>query len=748
MLKIILALFLASSSAPQLEAHFTRPSITGVHDDSLKTRTLELIGQAATGSSIRMATFLMSDTDVKTALVNAKNQRNVDVRVVAENLNHSPVLDQLRTELGADRVVLCHQGCNSAANADIMHHKFAVFSQLADGRTDVVMQSSQNYDNKHTAHQNMLISSGDPGLANGYRAVFDTLASQRAHTWTTPFTSTSGKVTVWMTPRTDDPLLAAVRNTDCPGTIRVAHSQFSDERLDLIKALGDKKAAGCTVEVIVPEGNQTTATGKLLAARGIVSFSYRPGGCHYPLAGKCELDTIHSKIMLIDSAATGKLVFTGSHNLNNGSLTRADDSIVQVKDEAVWNAYDADFRDMREELIKIVPAAYPAAALQMTANGPQDQRSPRAAAVRGGYTAVAWESAKEIYARIYRDGAPVTGPVKVSMGGVGCASGWNHQQPSVGVDSSGNAYVAWSEDADCRNEHNIAVRRLSPSGALSSAIWANDPEWRGDQTRPRIAVTAAGAFTVVWEDATTATVRAAGYASLTSRTFGPVQVGAGDRPDVGVDSSGAATVAWQDAPHVYGMRLSATGATLAGRTRLNTNAATQHLAPAVAVTGAGDSVVAWSDNLDNRWRVRMRGFTPSLAQRFTERPVALGVNGPGPNADATYEYPPLCDLTKCAVQGTPSIAVDESGRFLVGWTESDIWNESRSHEVYARGFNADGGTTGRFPVVRMNPNTTGNQFGTALAAGPSDFTFFYTEDFDVNNYADIVARTGFTNTAY
>ncbi|MEV0587103.1 phospholipase D-like domain-containing protein [Nonomuraea sp. NPDC050310] len=719
-------------------------------DSSLETRTLDLIDQAAPGATLRMATYRLDSTQIKEALIEAATQRSVDVRVVAENSGHSPQLDQLSAALGPGRVVLCDLGCNSPTNADIMHHKFMVVSELADGRTDVVAQSSQNLDGDYGKHQNLLISYGDAGLAAGYRAVFDKLASQQDHTWTTPFTSTSGKVTVWMTPRSaaSDPILDAVNAVACPGSIRIAHSQFSTERLDLINALGAKRGAGCTVQVIVPEGNQTVAVAVKLAEKGIVTFSYRPGGCHYPLAGTCGHANLHSKIMLTESATGERLVYTGSHNLIGGSLTWSDDSIVRVNDAAVWAAYDADYRAMHNELIQLVPAAYPAAALQMAANGPQDQRAPRAAAVRDGYTAVTWESGNEVYARIYRDGAPVTGPVKVSMGGVGCASGFDHRQPAVGVDSAGTAYLAWSEDGDCRGEHNIAVRTLSATGTLGATIWANAPEWGGDQTRPRIAVTGAGAFTVVWEDGATGTVRAARYASPASRTFGPVAVGTGTRPDVAVDHAGAATVAWQETQHVYGKRLSPTGATLAGRTRLSVNAAAQHLAPAVAVTGAGDSVVAWSDNLDGVWRVRVRGFTPALAQRFAERPVAVGVNGKGADADPTYEYPPLCDGAVCAVQGSPSIAVDDSGRFVTGWTETDIWNSGRGQEVYARGFNADGSTAGRFPAIRMNPNTAGHQFGTAVAAGTPGFTYFYTEDFDVNGYADIVARTGFTNTAY
>lgn len=755
-LSSILAL-LTAPAVPQLEAHFATPSIVGTTDDSLEDKLLELIGQADDGSSIHLATMVMQSEAVKLALVAAKRDRGVDVQIIAEAAKPHPLLDELATELGPGHVTLCQDGCNNrAGEIDVMHHKFFVFSRLADGRTDVVVQSSQNLSSEFGLHNNMLISTGDAGLAAGYLEVFSKLRARTPHTWTTPFTSGSGKISVWMTPRalTDDPLEAAITGVNCPGSIRIAHSQFSTDRPGVIAALKDKKDQGCSVQVIVPEGNQTTDAARELAKGGIVVYSFRPGGCHEgvqpadPNVGPCDVDNIHSKILLIEDASK-RHVYTGSHNIVGGSLTKSDDSIVRVDDPAIYAAYDANYDLLLAKVIRFVPSAYPNAALQMAANGPEDQRTPRAAAERNGYTAVAWESASEVFARIYRNGQPVTGPVKVSMGGVGCATGWNHVQPSAGVDDQGNAYVAWAEDGDCRGEHNVAVRRLSAAGQLSATIWANNPQWAGDQVRPRIAVTGPGAFTLVWEDAASATVRAAGYSSLTARVFGPIQVSAGNRPDVAVDGSGVATVVWQQAPDVYGTRISATGATTAGRTKINSNAAGQHLAPAVATTPAGAVVVAWSDNVNDVWRVRVRGFTSALAGRFGERAVAAGVIAKGEDGrNQSREYPPACHFATCAVQGSASIAAAADGRFVVGWTESDIWNSARSYEVYAKGFNADASTGGSFRLQRMNPNTVGNQFATAVTAGPGGFTYFYTEDFDVNDYADIVARTGFTNTGF
>ncbi|WP_327092774.1 phospholipase D-like domain-containing protein [Nonomuraea sp. NBC_01738] len=736
-----------TAATPQLEAHFSIASVTGATDNSLETQLLTLIDQAAPTSTLRLATFVLSRQVIKDRLVQAAG-RGVDVRVVAEKTNHNPLLDQLATDLGPGHVVLCADACNST-NTDVMHHKFAVVSKLLDERTDVVLQSSQNLDASFGAHQNMLISYGDPGLAAGYTAVFDKLWNQQIYTWSTPFTSTSGKITAWMMPRaaTDDPAAQAINAVTCPGTIRIVQSQFSDERDAINTALTNKKQAGCTIQIYVAESNPTTDQARNLAAAGIIMNTFRPGGCHEPRSATCDTGIIHSKIILTEDA-THQYVYTGSHNLNGGSLTTANDSFLRIDDPATYAAYDANLDLIAAQTTQIVPATYPNAALQMTANGPQDQRNPRASAERNGYTAVTWESAGQIHARIYRNGQPVTAPTRIDMGGVACTTGWNHIQPAAGIDDTGTAYLTWAEDGDCRGEHNIALRTLTPTGQLSATTWINNPQWAGDQTRPRIAVTPAGAFTVVWEDAATTTIRAAGYTTPAHRTWGPTQLSAGDRPDLAVDTAGNATIAWQQTPNLYGTRISPTGATTTPRTRLDANTATQHLAPAVATTPAGDTIVAWSDNVGDIWRIRARGFTSTLTQRFTERAVLNGKDPKGPQADGVSEYPPLCSLTVCAVQGSPSIATAPDGRFLVGWTESDIWNSGRTYEVYAKGFNADGTTTGRFPAERLNPNTAGTQFATALSAGPSGFTYFYTEDFRANGYADIIARTGFTNTTY
>ncbi|MFI6481766.1 phosphatidylserine/phosphatidylglycerophosphate/cardiolipin synthase family protein [Nonomuraea sp. NPDC050663] len=750
---------------PSLDVLFSRPSVSGVADPALQIELIELIGRAVPGSTLDMATYVLHDVAVRDAVL-AAHARGVVVRVVAEGSEpNQAYLDDLAAVLPPGNVVRCANGCNGPVTAqDVSHHKFFVFGELDDGRRDVVVQSSQNLDRSFGLNQNMLISSGDAALADGYRQVFESLAGQVVTAYQAPFTSGDGRVTAWMQPRdtaydeqaygSPDLIAAMIEDVACPGSIRIVHSQFATDRPLVIDALVAKRQAGCTVQVMVPEGNQTVPVAQRLAAHGIVVHTFRPGGCHDPAGGSCANGGVHSKILLVDgpSKAAGgavrRYVYTGSHNLNKGSLIASDDSVVRVDDPAIYAAYDADYRRMMDEMVKIVPSAYPAAALQMAANGPQDQRAPRAAVTRNGYTAVTWtEGGNAVYARIYRDGSPVTGPVKVDMGGVGCATGYHHADGAVGVDDAGNAYVAWAEDGDCRGEHNIAVRRLSPGGTLSATVWANAGQWTGDQVRPRIAVRGTGAFTVVWEDG--GAVRASGYSSLTTRVFGPLQLGSGVKPDVAVDGSGTATVVWQEGTHsVYGLRLAAGGTVTKARTRIHENAATQHLAPAVATTPAGDSVVVWSDNDGGVWRVRMRGLTASFGERFTEQPVFYGRFALGQPSDQAQEYPPLCHNAGCAVQGVPSVAADATGRFVVGWNETDLWNSARSLEVYARGFNPDATTAGRLPVVRLNPTTLGSQRDTALTAGPAGFTLFYSDDFDANNYLDIVARTGFTNDGF
>lgn len=309
---------------------------------------------------------------------------------------------------------------------------------------------------------------------------------------------------------------------------------------------------------------------------------------------------------------------------------------------------------------------------------------PSMGASRTGWSAVAYEAGPEIFLRQYNQGV-LQRDVKVSAGGTGAFS---HVQPSVGVADNGDAVVVWAEDSEGDGARDIDVRVVKADGTMSAITTANGPsEWRGDQTRPKVSVRSTGAFVVTWEDhpdTSTTTVRAAGYSAITSRTFGPIQVNAGNgatNPAVSVDSAGSVVV-WEQNTDVYYAKLSSAGAVSRASTPANGDRTLTHQSPAVSSMPGGDFVVAWSGNAAGPWQVKVRGFRADLSQRFPQKTISSGL--------------------------APAIGMDDTGGFTLTWTQDGASSVA--------GFNSDASSERRFPATPMGR-------AASIGVSPADGTF-------------------------
>lgn len=335
-----------------------------------------------------------------------------------------------------------------------------------------------------------------------------------------------------------------------------------------------------------------------------------------------------------------------------------------------------------------------------------DQGHPAMGASRTGWSAVAYEdhADAEVHLRQYNGGTLVR-DVKVSAGG---SSGFSHVQPSVGVADNGDAVVVWAEDSEGDGVRDIDVRVVRADGTMSAITTANGPsEWRGDQTRPKVSVRSTGAFVVTWEDhpdAATTTVRAAGYSSITSRTFGPVQVNAGNgatNPAVSVDNAGSVVV-WEQNTDVYYAKLSSAGTVTRASAPANGDRTLTHQSPAVSSMPGGDFAVAWSGNSAGPWQVKVRGFRADLSQRFAQTTISSG--------------------------GAPSIGMDDTGGFAMAWTQGA--------DAYAAGYNSDATSQRRFPRTLLGKGAV------AIGVSPADATFGAAYE---DGAGSVVTRLGMKN---
>lgn len=343
--------------SPIFEAVFSARPADDSRSLTVENRLVSLIDSALPGSSIRVAVFSFTRAPMSAALLRAA-ARGVDVRVVvdgdAPNISGSEIA-ALQIGLGASRVHICDSPGTACVGSGIMHHKTFLFSALADGRRQVVVQASHNPTAAQlTMHNNALIVHGDAALFAAYRQTFDDL--ERDVEIPNYYRIVDGDLgtRAYFFPRLGggDTVVSILDNIACDSAarIRVAMAFFTDARLEVAQALAARANEGCDVRVVagddaIPVGGSVS---NALTAAGVELTRYPPRGGGWSL---------HSKYLLIDarysgSAARRGLVFTGSHNWTGPALTVNDETLLRVEDEGVFNAYLADWLHVRQSAVR------------------------------------------------------------------------------------------------------------------------------------------------------------------------------------------------------------------------------------------------------------------------------------------------------------------------------------------------------------------------------------------------------------
>lgn len=764
-----------------LQAFFSRPTINSF-DNSIEVNVIRMIDAAKTGSVVRVSIYAIDRQPVADALVAAKG-RDVDVKVIGERCHDGetgwvcptadaellPVQKDLTNRLGLGRTTWCWKGClrNDIEN----HDKFWLFSSLGDGRTNVVAQSSHNMGTgSYALHNDLLVSAGDPAIYAAYLGAWNRMwtveAAGGAETWTDTNggygIGHGGTVESWFYPRAsadDDMLATRIAAVPCAsgGRMRIAMASWRTDRPLVEAALRKSAQSGCRIEAVISAGAEDGA--KFLPPLGVPVFVLPGGGCSRdPQAPKMDgspgrqcSNYLHSKYVLLEWTGAGGVperhVYTGSANLYGPTLTKTDESSLHIANAAIYDAYAADWQTLRDSTVKFLPERFPDAALTAGVNSESggDQRAP-AVAARNGWTAAVWESQGtlgaghpiHVWLRVFKDGVSQF-ETRVSMDTTSADGA--HVDPDVDIDANGNAVVVWTEDADGNGQGNIAVRRYGPTGQLQGTSWANDDDWAGAQIEPAVATRDDGSFVVAWQNDPNGTtgVRLREFTSITqtaqpaSRRVGAT-TGANGVPDLAVDPTGNVFVVWQEdadgngSSNIAGAEYARAGTVLVAPRTLNTKVDGQQERPVVSVDAQGRPVAAWQGNAGGKWQISVGGFDASLGQRFTERTVDGGAGS-----------------QTGQVQGSPALAVAADGSFLTAW--NDVYGGVYGTDIYARGFNADGTTTDRFPDTRVSPLAFGDQNHPGLGMRPDGTVdLFYADDFDDNGYHEIYRLSGLKNT--
>ena len=354
-------------------------------------------------------------------------------------------------------------------------------------------------------------------------------------------------------------------------------------------------------------------------------------------------------------------------------------------------------------------------------SGGAGQRSPAVAVDGSGNVVVVWTDERsdpngDIYAQRYAaDGSPLGANFRVNDDSGG-ARQWS---PAVAVDGSGNVAVVWTDGR--QGDRDIYGQRFaSDGGPLGVNFRINDDSGRARQWRPAVAADGSGNVMVVWEDERNDTygdIYAQRYAADGSPVGANVKVnddsgraGQGS-PAVAVDGSGNVVVVWTDERNgdqdVYAQRYAAGGTPLGANFMISDDSGgARQYSPAVAVDDSGNVVVAWTDH-------RSDTFGDIYVQRYAADGSPLGVNFK------------VNDDSGRARQGWSAVAVDGSGNVVVVWAD---YRRDYYGDIYAQRYAPDGSPLGSNFEVNDDSGSAGQGSPAVAVDDSGNVVVVWTDD--------------------
>ncbi|XVH33364.1 phospholipase D-like domain-containing protein (plasmid) [Haloferacaceae archaeon DSL9] len=339
------------TTPPRIEPIFSYPTAIGVPDKVHEGTVRDLLKRATPGSEIHFAMFSLTRVGLAKAFIDAA-ERGVDVNILLdEHLVDSEAVQRLIAELGGYVSITAGAAVGTKHN----HNKFLLLSELADGETDVVWQSTSNFTNTQLhRHNTSVVFRGDTALYDAYRSYWDDLFTGETDRHYNR-TEQTDLATVSFSPRSDyDTHLRALENISPTrdATIRFSYSIWTEGRLDVVDRIAELVDQGCSVEVILEEDASTVS--EFLRNAGATVLEYPSNPLPQQLL-PIRSPNVHSKNMLIDAdfddgnrTVRRRLVYTGSQNLSQSGLSANDEVLLRIEDDDVYEQFVRDWRRVYE----------------------------------------------------------------------------------------------------------------------------------------------------------------------------------------------------------------------------------------------------------------------------------------------------------------------------------------------------------------------------------------------------------------
>jgi PLD-like domain len=365
----------AAGAAVSYKTIFQDPGPNPAPDLSLELHAVALIDATPAGERITFAFRDFNRLPVAEALISA-HLRGVHVDGVVDGGERAqPAVQALLAALGPDRFVVCgsptfeyHSCIASPDKPGLQHNKFLTFSQLADGREHVVLQTSKNFfgPSQLTYYNDMVEIAGDSALHGAYVEYLFALKAQVRSDDHYVIAPDGGRNTIYTSPRrqadprTDDIIVERMDEIDCSeggsptgkGLVRIANMAFRTERAVIMEKLVDLERQGCDIDVVVSNADGDIMAGLVSAGVPVHPFFMRATGTRPQVI-------VHDKFWLVDAKSTvtgarSRIVYAGSSNWR-GDQQRSDDLLLRIVDDGVYSAYSEYWRKIRSRAVSDLP---------------------------------------------------------------------------------------------------------------------------------------------------------------------------------------------------------------------------------------------------------------------------------------------------------------------------------------------------------------------------------------------------------
>ncbi len=310
---------------------------------------------------------------------------------------------------------------------------------------------------------------------------------------------------------------------------------------------------------------------------------------------------------------------------------------------------------------------------------------PSVAIGGAGNVIITWEDYRNDFHDIYAQRYDPTGQPRGGNFLVSHDEGSGDQiNPSIANDGSGNFVITWEDERNGSYHYDIYAQIYNSSGqALGTNLLVSDEEGRNTQSNPSVAMGDSGKFVIAWSDNRNGNFdifaqlynssgQAQGENFLVNTN--QVHITTMRDPSVAMNSSGNFVVTWGDYyeytynKDIYAQLYNSSGQALGGNFLVNDDEGdNDQRSPFAAISDSGDFVVTWYDSRN--------GNDDIYAQLYDSRGQPRGSNflvndDEGDNS-----------------QGSPSVAVDGSGNFIITWSDK---RNNDAYDIYAQIYNSSG----------------------------------------------------------